>query len=150
MDIWYNFISTADQEMQYSLLLLEEFRLLIIVWLFLMMVDDLKIFLDLTVNGGYLTHHSSKVGCIFPMVISSEFRMGQYRDVDHQENAPQFIKYYLTNTNTLSKTSFWLESTTPMTNTNYYSYCRYKDLPRKRHLAKQFLQIVVGNIKLTL
>jgi len=26
------------------------------------------------------------------MVISSEFRMGQYRDVDHQEDAPHFSK----------------------------------------------------------
>ena len=32
-----------------------------------------------------------KEGCICPMVISSEFRMGQYRDGDHQEDAPHFI-----------------------------------------------------------
>ena len=32
-----------------------------------------------------------EVGCIFPMVISSEFRMGQYRDDDHCEDAPHFI-----------------------------------------------------------
>ena len=32
-----------------------------------------------------------EVGCIFPMVISSEFRMGQYRDDDHSEDAPHFI-----------------------------------------------------------
>ena len=31
-----------------------------------------------------------KVGCIFPMVIWSEFRMGQYWDDDHREDAPQF------------------------------------------------------------
>ena len=31
-----------------------------------------------------------KVGCIFPMVISSEFRMGQYRDDDHREDASHF------------------------------------------------------------
>ena len=49
-----------------------------------------------------------------------------------------YIEYYLTNTNILSKTSFWLESTTPTTNTNYYSYCRYKDLHRKRHPAEEF------------
>ena len=29
----------------------------------------------------------SKVGCIFPVVISSEFRLGQYRDDDHREDA---------------------------------------------------------------
>ena len=57
MDIWYNFISTAGQEMQYNLLLLGEFRLLIIVWLFLMMVDDLKIVLGLVVEVGYHIHH---------------------------------------------------------------------------------------------
>ena len=28
-----------------------------------------------------------KVGCIFPMVISTEFRLGQYRDDDRQEDA---------------------------------------------------------------
>ena len=33
---------------------------------------------------------SYKVG-IFPMVISSEFRMSQYRDDDHREDAPHFI-----------------------------------------------------------
>ena len=31
-----------------------------------------------------------KVGRGFPMVISSEFRMGQYRDDDHHEDAPYF------------------------------------------------------------
>ena len=31
-----------------------------------------------------------KVGCVFPMVISSEFRMGWYRDDYHQEGAPHF------------------------------------------------------------
>ena len=32
-----------------------------------------------------------KVGCIFPMVITPEFHMGQYRDDDHREDAPHFI-----------------------------------------------------------
>ena len=32
----------------------------------------------------------NKVGCAFPMVIWSEFRMGQYRDDDHREDAPHF------------------------------------------------------------
>ena len=32
-----------------------------------------------------------KVGCIFPMVISSDSRMGQHRDDDHQEDAPHFM-----------------------------------------------------------
>ena len=30
---------------------------------------------------------SIKVGCIFPMVMWSEIRLGQYRDDDHRENA---------------------------------------------------------------
>ena len=34
----------------------------------------------------------SKVGFIFPLVISSEFRMGQYRDDNHREDAPHFIR----------------------------------------------------------
>ena len=34
--------------------------------------------------------HIGKVGCVFPMVILSEFRMGQYRDEDHPEDALHF------------------------------------------------------------
>ena len=34
--------------------------------------------------------HIDKVGCVFPVVISSDFRMGQHRDSDHQENASHF------------------------------------------------------------
>ena len=33
-----------------------------------------------------------KVGCIFTVAISFEFRMGQYRYDDHQEDAPHFEK----------------------------------------------------------
>ena len=32
-----------------------------------------------------------KVGCVFQMVIWSEFRMGQYSDDDHREDAPHFM-----------------------------------------------------------
>ena len=35
-----------------------------------------------------------KVGCVFPMVISSEFRKGQYTDDDHREDASHFIGGY--------------------------------------------------------
>ena len=31
-----------------------------------------------------------KVGRFFPMVISSDFRMGEHRDDDHEEDAPYF------------------------------------------------------------
>ena len=31
-----------------------------------------------------------KLGCVFPMVISSDFRMGEHRDDDHEEDAPYF------------------------------------------------------------
>ena len=31
------------------------------------------------------------VECVLPMVNWPEFRMGQYRDDDHRENAPRFI-----------------------------------------------------------
>ena len=34
-----------------------------------------------------------KVGCVFPMVIWPEFRMGQYRDDDHRDHAPLFISW---------------------------------------------------------
>ena len=37
-------------------------------------------------------HRMTKMGCVFPMVIWSEFRMGQYRDDDHREDASHFIK----------------------------------------------------------
>ena len=40
---------------------------------------------------------SHKVGSISPMVNSSEFRIGQYRDDDHREDAPQFRNYYKIN-----------------------------------------------------
>ena len=32
----------------------------------------------------------SKVGCVYPMVNWSEFRMGQYRDNDHREDTSHF------------------------------------------------------------
>ena len=33
---------------------------------------------------------STKRGCVFPMVIWPEFRMGQYRVNDHPYHGPQF------------------------------------------------------------
>ena len=33
----------------------------------------------------------SKVGCIFPVIISSDSRMGPYRDDSHREDALHFI-----------------------------------------------------------
>ena len=33
----------------------------------------------------------SKVGCVFPMVIGSEFCIVQYSDGDHREDVPHFI-----------------------------------------------------------
>ena len=33
----------------------------------------------------------TKVGCVLPMVIWSKFRMGQYRDDNHREEASKFI-----------------------------------------------------------
>ena len=35
----------------------------------------------------------NKVGCVFPMVILIEFRLGQYSDDDHPKNAPHFNSY---------------------------------------------------------
>ena len=32
-----------------------------------------------------------KAGCAFPMIISSNFRMGKHRDDDHEVDAPYFI-----------------------------------------------------------
>ena len=39
-----------------------------------------------------LNWNKAKVERIFPMVISSESRIGQYRDDDHRKDATQFIK----------------------------------------------------------
>ena len=38
--------------------------------------------------------NSDKLGCAFPMVISSDFRVGQHRDDDHEEDAPYFNLFY--------------------------------------------------------
>ena len=35
------------------------------------------------------------MGCVFPMVISSEFLIDQYRDDDHREDAPHFIDFII-------------------------------------------------------
>ena len=35
----------------------------------------------------------SKVGCVFPMSITSEFRLEQYRDYDHRGKSPHFDSY---------------------------------------------------------
>ena len=32
----------------------------------------------------------AKVGCAFPMVIASDFRMGKHRDDDYEEDTPYF------------------------------------------------------------
>ena len=36
-----------------------------------------------------------KAWCAFPMVISSDFRIGHHRDDDHQADAPHFTPFYL-------------------------------------------------------
>ena len=36
---------------------------------------------------------SNKVGCAFPMVILSDFRMKKHKDDDHEEDAPYFRRY---------------------------------------------------------
>ena len=35
--------------------------------------------------------YETKVGCAFPMVISSDFRKGKHRDDDHEEDAPYLV-----------------------------------------------------------
>ena len=41
-------------------------------------------------NADLLVRSEDKVGCAFPMVISSDLRMGKHRDDDHEEDAPYF------------------------------------------------------------
>ena len=50
--------------------------------------------------GAKITHlprvfRNCKVQCAFPMVISSEFRMRQHWDGDHQKDAPHFTYVFL-------------------------------------------------------
>ena len=47
----------------------------------------------LHLNWYYMSYN--KLGCVFPMVISSDFRMGEHRDDDHEEDAPYFISLLL-------------------------------------------------------
>ena len=49
----------------------------------------------------------AKGWCIFPMVISTEFRMRQFRDVDYQEDAPYFSK--LINPSKMERVHEWLD-----------------------------------------
>ena len=44
-------------------------------------------------SGNDSKKSSYKVGCVFPMAISSKFRMGQYRHDDHGEQVPPFYIY---------------------------------------------------------
>ena len=46
--------------------------------------------MQLIKDANTLLEVTYKVGCIFPMVISSEFRMRQNRGNNHRENAPKF------------------------------------------------------------
>ena len=54
---------------------------------------------------GIQNHELNKVVCAFPMVILSDFRMGEHRDDNHEEDEPYFktlsllpIVYYIKNT----------------------------------------------------
>ena len=42
------------------------------------------------ISVGHQHANLIKVGCVFTMVIWSEFHMGQFRDDEHQENAHHF------------------------------------------------------------
>ena len=44
----------------------------------------------LVVSGKFPYTSNAKVECVFPMVISSEFRMRQHRDHDHREDTSHF------------------------------------------------------------
>ena len=44
--------------------------------------------------GMDMTQLKYKVGCVFPMVIWSEFRMEQYKDDHHREDAPLFTSFF--------------------------------------------------------
>ena len=50
-------------------------------------------FLVLIIHDSFYMNYyvKNKVECVFPVVIWSEFRMVQYRDDDHWEDAPHFI-----------------------------------------------------------
>ena len=50
-------------------------------------------FLSFYFNQTYMDYVQIKVGCVFPLAISSEFRLRQYRDGDYRENALHFINF---------------------------------------------------------
>ena len=57
--------------------------------------EFVKAFGDFDDHGAYdpdggIFQNLSKLGCVFPMVICSAFRMEQYRVNDHPYQAPQF------------------------------------------------------------
>ena len=52
--------------------------------------SDLRTFLDLTSSFRNHMNRNSIVGCVFPMVISSEFCRGQYKYHDFQIGPPTF------------------------------------------------------------
>ena len=61
-----------------------------------------------------------KVGCVFPMVTWSEFRMGQHRADDHREDAPNFINYPF-----ISENNYFLNFFNSSTITWLFYWVRY-------------------------
>ena len=84
-----------------------------IIWYFLWFLEKLLIIIilyrsnqkyyDIIIYSKYNTSCTfySKVGCVFPLVISPEFRMVQHRNDDHRADAPHFT-FSRQMTNTLS------------------------------------------------
>ena len=69
----------------------------------------------------------SKMGCVFPMVILSEFRIGQYGDDDHWDDAPHFNfqkypKFYQVIFFNSEKSKFWTLQSLVNSYRKYYTH----------------------------
>ena len=74
------------------------------------------------------------VGCAFPMVISSDFHMGKYRDDNHEEDAPYFILPFilldLTSESCDLEMHFLMFLSSKLSQTKFHGLHRYGKRPR--------------------
>ena len=88
-------IALMEKIISKSMILKAHFPLVYLEWNFLQLLPNPNEYQPTFQQFKYYLRESyllwCKVGCIFPMVISSEFRMGQFRDDDHRRDAPHFI-----------------------------------------------------------
>ena len=74
------------------------------------------------------------MGCAFPLVISSDFHMGKYRDDNHEEDAPYFILPFilldLTSESCDLEMHFLMFLSSKLSQTKFHGLHRYGKRPR--------------------